>query len=138
VTVSDSDPNVDALRPIYDAWARGDWRAGPEAYGPTMVWSWSDEFPDINGVYDNPEDSEAAMREWLRGWENWRCEAEEFLVAGDRVVVLTHYRGTGREGIELDSPAAHVWTMREGRASRLDVYVDRNRALRAAGLPPDA
>jgi ketosteroid isomerase-like protein len=112
----------------------GNWRAGPEAYGPDMVWVWSDEFPDIHGVYDNPQDSQAAMREWLRGWENWRCEAEEFLSAGDRVVVLTRYRGTGREGIELESPAAHVWTMRDGKATRLDVFVDRGRGLRSAGL----
>jgi ketosteroid isomerase-like protein len=132
--MSATNRNVDALRPIYEAWGEGTWRAGPEAYGPNMVWAWSDEFPDINGVYDNPQDSEAAMREWLRGWENWRCEAEEFLSAGDRVVVLTRYRGTGREGIELESPAAHVWTMRDGKATRLDVFVDRGRALRSAGL----
>jgi ketosteroid isomerase-like protein len=132
--MSATNRNVDALRPIYEAWGEGNWRAGPEAYGRNMVWAWSDEFPDINGVYDNPQDSEAAMREWLRGWENWRCEAEEFLSAGDRVVVLTRYRGTGREGIELESPAAHVWTMRDGKATRLDVFVDRGRALRSAGL----
>jgi uncharacterized protein len=135
--MSDRDPNVEVLRPIYEAWAEGDWRAGPEAYGPSMVWAWSDEFPDINGVYDSREDSEAAMREWLRGWENWRCEAEEFLVAGDRVVVLTRYRGSGRGGIELDSPAAHVWTMRDGKAARLDVFRARERALRHAGLDPE-
>jgi uncharacterized protein len=132
--MSATNRNVDALRPIYEAWGEGNWRAGPEAYGPNMVWAWSDEFPDIHGVYDNPQDSQAAMSEWLRGWEYWRCEAEEFLSAGDRVVVLTRYRGTGREGIELESPAAHVWTMRDGKATRLEVFIDRGRALRSAGL----
>jgi ketosteroid isomerase-like protein len=132
--MSQSNDNVESLRPIYDAWGEGDWRAGPEVYGRRMVWSWSDEFPDIHGVYDNPDDSEHAMREWLSGWANWRCEAEEFLTAGDKVVVLTRYVGTGRGGIELESPAAHVWTMRAGKASRLDVFRDRGLALRSAGL----
>jgi ketosteroid isomerase-like protein len=126
--------NIESLRPIYEAWGRGDWRAGPEVYGPGMVWSWSDEFPDIHGVYEDPEDSEAALREWLSGWENWRCEAEEFLTGGDQVVVFTRYRGVGRGGIEVDRAAAHVWTMRAGKASRIDVFIDRGLALRSAGL----
>jgi ketosteroid isomerase-like protein len=132
--MSETDRNVEALRPIYDAWARGNWRAGPEVYGAGMVWTWSDEFPDIHGVYEDPEDSEAALREWLSGWENWRCEAEEFLVAGDQVVVFTRYRGTGRGGIEVEREAAHVWTMRGGQAARIDVFIDRRLALRSAGL----
>ena len=53
---------------------------------------------------------------------------------GDRVVVFTRYRGTGRGGIELDREAAHVWTMREGKAARIDVFQDRHRALLSAGL----
>ncbi|HEX2436484.1 MAG TPA: nuclear transport factor 2 family protein [Solirubrobacterales bacterium] len=133
-----SDSNVAAVRPIYDAWGAGDWSAGPEVYGPGMVWSWSDEFPDIAGVYDRPDDANKALRSWLSGWERWRCEAERFLASGDRVVVFTRYRGAGRGGLELETPAAHVWTLHDGRATRLDVYLDPDRALREAGLPPDA
>lgn len=132
--MSDADRNIEALRPVYDAWGRGNWSAGPEVYGPGMVWSWSAEFPDIHGVYDDPADSEAALREWLAGWENWRCEAEDYLSSGDRVVVYTRYRGTGRGGIELDREAAHVWTMRDGKAARIDVFIDRALALHSAGL----
>ena len=50
------------------------------------------------------------------------------------VVVFTRYRGGSRDGMELETAAAHVWTMRNGIGTRLDVYVDRERALRAAGL----
>jgi ketosteroid isomerase-like protein len=103
-----------------------------------MVWSWSDEFPDIAGVYERPEEANKALRSWLSGWERWRCEAEQFLVSGDRIVVFTRYQGASRDGMELEAPAAHVWTMRDGRASRLDVYLARDRALRAAGLATDS
>lgn len=132
--VSTSSSNIEAVRPIYDAWGAGDWSAGPAMYGPGMVWSWSDEFPDIAGVYHRPEDANKALRSWLSGWERWRCEAEDFLAEGNKVVVFTRYRGGSRDGMELETAAAHVWTMRDGIGSRLDVYLDRGRALRAAGL----
>lgn len=129
-------PNIELVRPIYESWGVGDWSAGPELYGPGMVWSWSDDFPDIAGVYHRPEENKA-LRSWLSGWERWRCEAEDFLASDDRVVVFTRYRGGSRDGMELETPAAHVWTMRDGVGARLDVYLDRERALRAAGLGSD-
>ncbi len=135
--MNDTDPNVEALRPIYSAWAEGNWRAGPEVYGEGMVWAWSDEFPDIHGVYDDPDESEAALREWLSGWTDWRCEAEEYVSAGDQVVMLARYAGSGKgSGAGVYAEGAHVWTMRDGNAVRLEVFSDRRRALEAAGLDP--
>jgi ketosteroid isomerase-like protein len=38
-------------------------------------------------------------------------------------------------GAEVQSArTAHVWTLREGKAVRLDLYLDRERALGAVGL----
>jgi ketosteroid isomerase-like protein len=100
-----------------------------------MVWAWTDEFPDVHGAYDDPDEANRMLRLWLAGWERWRCLAEDFVVAGDRVVVLVRYRGRGHgSGLELEAPAAHVWTMRGPKAARLDVYMDRGRALREAGV----
>jgi uncharacterized protein len=126
--------NIDALRPVYVAWARGDdWRAAFDIYSPEMTWGWSDEWPDIHGTYDDPGTAAEVMGVWLSEWENWRCEAEEYVPAGNRVVVLARYRGTGSgSGVEIETPGAHVWTMRDGRAVGLMVFRDRDRALRWA------
>jgi hypothetical protein len=35
---------------------------------------------------------------------------------------------------EVATPAAHVWTMRRDKAIRVEAYMDRAKALRAAGL----
>ena len=29
-------------------------------------------------------------------WEDWRCEAQDYVVQGQYVVVLTRYRGRGK------------------------------------------
>ena len=133
---NESQRNIEALRPVYEAWGKGDWMAGPEVYGPRMAWGWSDEFPEIHGTYSDPAVAQDTLRRWLSPWEDWRVEAEEYVTARDRVVVLARYHGRGKgSGAEVDVTGAHVWVMRDGKAESLMVFSDRGKALAAAGLP---
>jgi ketosteroid isomerase-like protein len=62
-------------------------------------------------------------------------EPLEFIDAGDRLVVPYRFGGRGRHTeIEVEFSFAHVVTMREGRAVRIDVYETKQEALEAAGL----
>jgi ketosteroid isomerase-like protein len=63
-------------------------------------------------------------------------DPERFFDAGDRIVVYLRLSGTGRSsGIEVANNPAHVWTLRAGKAVRLEVYLEREReqALDAVG-----
>ena len=72
----------------------------------------------------------------LEAWEERRLEAEEFIDAGDNVVVLLlEYRRGRGSGIELETKTAVVVGVSEGRVVRLQGYMDRDAALKAAGLP---
>jgi ketosteroid isomerase-like protein len=126
--------NVEALRPVYEQWGRGNWAPRFDVYAPEMEWGWSEEFPG-HGVSRDPEERSRRLREWLSPWENWRCEAEEFIAAGEFVVVLTRYTGRGKEsGAAVDADGAHLWTLHHGKAIRLEVFSSRGKALQAAGL----
>jgi ketosteroid isomerase-like protein len=128
-----SQRNVDALRPIYDEWARGNFRPRFDVYAPEMEWGWSDEFPGLERVAIDPADRSVRLEEWLSEWDDWRCEAEEYIAEGESVVVLTRYRGSGKEsGASVDTTGAHVWTLRDGMVVRLEVYSNREKALEAA------
>ncbi len=71
----------------------------------------------------------------LEAWEERRLEAEEFIDAGDNVVVLLHeYRRGKGSGIELETETAVVVAVSGGRVVRLQGYMDRAAALEAAGL----
>jgi len=137
--VSDpADPNVDALRPVYDEWAKGNWGAEPGIYAPDMEWEWSDEFLDVSGSTRDPVEASDRLRTFMSQWEDWRAAPERFIPAGDKVVAFLCYSGTGKgSGAEIRTQGAHVWTMRDGVASRLQTFSSRERALEAAGLPPD-
>jgi ketosteroid isomerase-like protein len=75
------------------------------------------------------------MLEWLSQWEDWRVEAEEYIPAGEFVVVLCRYTGRGKEsGAAVDTTGAHLWTMRAGKPIRLEVFSSRTKALETAGL----
>jgi len=126
------------LADVYRHWGSGNWTPRFDFYADDMEWGWSDEFPDIAGVYYDPETPSRRLQAWLGGGDYWQCHAEEYVACGDTVVVLTRYRGRGKgSGVEVDSLGAHVWKLRDdGMASRLEVFADRERALAAAGPMP--
>jgi ketosteroid isomerase-like protein len=71
----------------------------------------------------------------LEAWEERRLEAEEFIDAGDDVVVLLHEYRRGRgSGVELEAKTAVVVAVSGGRVVRIQGYMDRDAALEAAGL----
>ena len=71
----------------------------------------------------------------LEAWEERRLEAEEFIDAGDNVVVLLHeYRRGKGSGVELETDTALVVAVSGGRVVRIQGYMDRGAALEAVGL----
>ena len=60
--------------------------------------------------------------EW---WDDFTAVPDEFLDAGDEVVVIGRYRGVGKHtGKQLDVPFVHVWTMRGDKAVRFRQFLD--------------
>ena len=134
-----SQRGIEDLRAIYDEWAKGNWTPRFDVYAKDMEWGWSDEFPGLEGVSPDPVDRSERLREWLSEWEDWRCEAESFIVEEAAIVVLTRYRGRGREsGVSVDTTGAHVWTLRDGEVVRLEIFSSRDRALEAASASGEA
>ena len=73
----------------------------------------------------------AQLKEMFR---DIRFEPEEFISAGEGVVVVVHGTGLGRvSGAPVDERVFHVWTFRDAKAVALALYSDRARAVAAAG-----
>ncbi len=125
-----SKENVEVVRRIVDAYVAGDPERAIDDSDPEIVW---------NPAEEAPTQGHEAVREYLRRWEDeWevlRTVAEEYIDAGDRVVVTVHFAGRGREsGIDVDTRLYEVWTIRAGKAVRMDEFTERAEALEAAGL----
>jgi ketosteroid isomerase-like protein len=68
----------------------------------------------------------------MEAFDALRLEPEEFIDAGDQIVVSLRQRVRGKgSGAEVVGRIAHVWTMRKGAALRLRIFGDKERALEA-------
>jgi ketosteroid isomerase-like protein len=86
-------------------------------------------------VYEGVDGARAFISEWLDAWEDWELELEALHDAGDRVVAFVHQRGRSKEGgMPVEMSFAQVFTLRDGRQARMEMYSDRDEALAAAGL----
>ncbi len=73
-------------------------------------------------------------RDWLEPYASYRIDTEEFIAAGDDVVVLIRVVArTARDGVALDHEPAVVWSIAGGRVIGVRMYLDREDALREAG-----
>ena len=74
---------------------------------------------------------------YLSGWNEYRLEAKEFIDAGDdKVLVFSREGGRGKgSGAEVQThPTAHLWTLHDAKAIRMQSYWERSDALAAVGL----
>jgi ketosteroid isomerase-like protein len=88
---------------------------------------------------ENVSGKDAAVA-WLADWfsrfdRDYRMEVEEARDWGDRVLVVTHHRATGRaSGAPISQRTAQVMTLRGGKIVQQDFFASRKEALEAAGL----
>ncbi len=129
--------NLDFVRSIYTAWEVGDFSSAEWAH-PEIECAGDDPlvpFGRITGVAEMAE----IWRNWLRAWKDFRAEADEYReVDGERVLVLLRYGGRGNPGGLEVAPieAASLFHVRDGKVTRLVLYLDRERALADVGLLP--
>ena len=132
-----SQSNVKTVREIYERWGRGDFRAGMELYDPDVRLVLRPEFPDA-GVYRGPEEIRRYMRDdFLADFEGAVIVGEEFLDAGDSVVVRVTQRATGAgSGAPVEMRYFQVWTFQGSSVIRIESIREREDALEAAGSTP--
>ena len=132
-----SQGNVEMVRRMYERWLQGD--ASLFDAIDEEIELHPDPAADWVGV-DDTYRGHAGVRSYMaqvyEAFEDYRPEVEELLDAGDKVITLAIEHGCGRgSGATVEARrTAHVWTMRANKAIRLDLYLDRAKALEAVGL----
>jgi ketosteroid isomerase-like protein len=131
--------NVEIVRRIYDAVARRDTKTPFEIYAEDIVW-------DLSGtargalaagprIATGHEGVRQAWREGLAAFGEVDYEVAELFDVGDKVFVEVRDHVVGRSsGAPGQSTHYAVWTLADGKVTRLQVFDDRADALQAAGL----
>ena len=114
--------DAEIVRSAYEALNAGDAEGALAPLAADAEWHESAAMPD-GGVYRGPEAIGAFLGSFMESWDHIRQEIEDTVVSGDRVGLFIHLRARGRgSGIVVDRRYAHVWTMRDGHAVRVDAY----------------
>jgi len=132
------DPITDELvvlaRDGYRMFGEGD-PAFLDNWDPEIEWHVPDTLPGGGDLHGPAE--VLAFFETVSGlWENPLPEPEEFLAAGDKLMVLGTWRARARStGVEVELPFVHVQQFRGGKLVCFRNYIDAAKALQSLEGP---
>jgi ketosteroid isomerase-like protein len=133
-----SQENLEIVRGIYDAYARRDDVSPFEVYAEDIVWDLSNTGRaalNMQTVYHGHEGVRQAWREGVSAFGAIDFEVEELIDAGDQVLAVIHERAAGRaSGAPVESAHTVVWTLADGKVTRLRAFDNSQQALEAVGL----
>jgi uncharacterized protein len=118
--------NVEIVRRSYEAFSRHDMDGVLGDMHPEIVWHQAQGLPH-GGIYRGLAEVKKNIfdpldEEW---WDGFTADPDEFLEAGDQVVVVGRYRATAKgTGKQLDVPFVHIWTLDDDKAIRFRQYLD--------------
>ena len=132
-----SQENLELVRSIYVPWGRGDFRSVEWAH-PEIEFEIVGLGPG-SGSWKGLTAMAETWRAFLNAWEDYRTEVDEYRELDDeRVLALVHLTGRGKSSgvqlAEIRTNAANVFHVRDGKVTRLLLYIDRARGLEALGL----
>jgi uncharacterized protein len=127
--------NVELAREAYEKLSSsGRLDAALEFLAPEVELHMSGAFPDLDPVYRGYEGVRKLADHVSKPWEQFTLEPDRFIDLGEQVLVLSHINARGRDGLEVQLPFAHLWTVRDGLVVRMDAFSGHEEALEAVGL----
>lgn len=119
--------NAELIRNLYAEFARGNVPAVLAAFHPNIEWREADNFiyAEHNPYIGPQRILEGVFMRLATEFTGFHAGGEEFLDAGNRVVVLGTYTGKyNATGKSIRAQFVHVWTLVDGKITRFQQYTD--------------
>jgi ketosteroid isomerase-like protein len=138
-----SEENVEIVRKAFDtfnAFGRGELIAEDvaEVVDPQIEFDWHDErtLPDLPQHLRGFPEFVRFGDQLRNAWAEVTLELLEIIQAPDgRILTLSRQRSRGREsGVPVVNHVFHLWTIRDGKVRKIELFRHRADALEAAGL----
>ena len=128
-----SEKNVHVVRAAFEAYNAGDMDAFIALHDPNVAWMYLEGWPEAETLVGR----EACLSQWRRMRSAFDVDTVEpindFIAAGDRVVVRLIWQGTG-EGPEMNLELTNVFTVRKGKILIIEPFWNHAEALESIGL----
>jgi uncharacterized protein len=129
--------NVELVRRIYAALARDDLDAAFELMDPDIEYI-NPDYAVEPGVRRGHAGIRANVENMRWAFEFWRFDPEEYVEAGDEVIVVGTFQARGRDsGAETSRRMSRIWTVRGGMAVRYRWFNNESEAFAITGVASD-
>ena len=126
--------NVELARRLIEAANRRDFEAIAEGMDPLIEWNDQRELPGA-ASHHGVEAVLRRLRAVLEEWADFRVEAQQFVAAGEQVVITSRVSAKGQvSGAPVERVTFGVNEYRAGRLVRVSIYGTKAEALKAVGL----
>jgi ketosteroid isomerase-like protein len=120
-----SEQDVSTTRTAYEAFNRADIPAVLEAFDPQIEWHEPGGGRAPQGTFNGAESvANDVFAPVPESFDEFEAQAEEFIDAGEHLVVVGTFRGKSKAGRQMQARYAHVWRMRDGKAVSFDNHVE--------------
>lgn len=120
---------TETLKRAYAGLNRGDIPAFLEAFDAEVEWIEFPEFPG-GGTYQGLAAVTAHVSKARMDWAEGTCEPEQFIAAGNKIVVFANVRVRLKHESEWrEGRLADVYTFRNGKVIQGRVFADRRKAI---------
>ena len=124
---------VDALKETYAALNRNDIEASVKAFDADIAWIEPAEYAG-GGTYQGRVAVQTHLSRARNTWAEGSCEPEQFISAGNKVIVFLYVRVRLKHETEWrEGRHAAVYTFRDGKAIEMRIFDDKRQALEWAG-----
>lgn len=114
--------NREIIKGAYEAFARQDIATVLEATDPAITW-YSPDSVVTGGIFKGHDEVVGFFTRLPEVYEAIEVRPERYVDQDDTVIVLGRHVGKGSGG-DFDIPFAHVWTLRDGKATSFFEYFD--------------
>jgi ketosteroid isomerase-like protein len=120
-----SQQDVETVRRAYDAFNRKDILAVLALYDPQIEWIEAGGGRSPAGTFRGPQSvANDVFATVPKNFDDFRAEPDQFIDAGEHIVVVGRFRGKAMSGAILDAPFVHVNRMRKGKVAGFQNFVE--------------
>ena len=129
-----SESDVEELRARYEAVSAGDRGAIFRHVQPGFTLKTPDRVPNA-GTYLGGEEANRFMHDFWAPFEEVIIEVQESFESGDRIVLFLQVRSRHKgSSAFVEIQVGVLWTMRDGKPIRCEMFPEPEKALEAAGI----
>jgi ketosteroid isomerase-like protein len=126
--------NVEIVRRALEAFEQGGIDATLRFYDPEVIWQEAEDEPEAE-THEGHDGLRALVQKWLAPFDDLRIEPEEFIDAGEAVVMPYVFRARERiSGNDITAPETWVFSLRDRKICEVREYRLKTEALEALGL----